>query len=174
MDNIITLSHGSGGRKMQRLISAVIMKYFGNPILCKMDDSAVLPAITGRLAFTTDSFVVSPLFFPGGDIGRLAVCGTVNDLTAMGANPMYLTAGFILEEGLKITALERVLSSMKKAAHEAGVTIAAGDTKVVERGKADAMFINTSGIGEIADDINIRLKRETGRRNNNIGDARRP
>jgi hydrogenase expression/formation protein HypE len=156
LNDVITLSHGSGGRKMQRLITGVILKYFDNPILRKMDDSAVLPPVKGRLAFTTDSFVVSPLFFSGGDIGRLAVCGTVNDLIAVGAKPKYLTAAFIIEEGFKTPDLERVLLSMKKAAREAGVIIAAGDTKVVEHGKADGIFINTSGIGVIESN-NIKI-----------------
>jgi hydrogenase expression/formation protein HypE len=152
LDEIITLSHGSGGRKMQKLISGTIMKYLDNPILRKMDDSAVLLPIKGRLSMTTDSFVVSPLFFSGGDIGRLAVCGTVNDLTAVGAKPKYLTAGLIIEEGFRVADLERILLSMKIAAEEAGVIITAGDTKVVERGKADGIFINTSGLGEITSD----------------------
>lgn len=149
MDDVITLSHGSGGRKMQRLISGIIMKHLGNPVLNKMEDSAVLPAIKGRLALTTDSFVVSPLFFSGGDIGKLAVCGTVNDLTAVGSKPLYLTCGLIIEEGFKISDLSRILSSIRRAAAEAGVIVAAGDTKVVERGKADGIFINTAGAGEV-------------------------
>ncbi|HRU39715.1 MAG TPA: hydrogenase expression/formation protein HypE [Candidatus Goldiibacteriota bacterium] len=130
-------------------MTGLIMKYLGNPTLNKMEDSACLPGINGRMAFTTDSFVVSPAFFSGGDIGKLAVCGTVNDLAAAGAKPLFLTAGLILEEGFSIRSLEKILISMKKTAFEAGVTIVAGDTKVVERGKADKIFINTSGLGSI-------------------------
>lgn len=146
---VITLSHGSGGGAQQKLMNGVIRKYFSNSVLDKMEDGAVLPAVKGRIVMTTDSFVVSPLFFPGGDIGRLSICGTVNDLAAMGARPMYLTAGFILEEGLNLRVLKKILASMQRAAREAGVIIAGGDTKVVEKGKADGIFINTSGIGEL-------------------------
>jgi hydrogenase expression/formation protein HypE len=154
--DVITMAHGSGGRAQQKFINEVIKKYFSNPVLDKMEDGAVLPPVKGRIVMTTDSFVVSPVFFPGGDIGRLSICGTVNDLTAMGARPLYLTAGFILEEGLSITDLEKILASMQKAAKEAGVIIAGGDTKVVEKGKADRIFINTSGIGEmVRSGINI-------------------
>src|ERR1035437_970444 len=148
-DNVITMAHGAGGRKMQEFISAIIKKYFSNPILDRMDDSALLTATKGRLVFTTDSFVVTPVFFSGGDIGRLAVCGTVNDLTAMGAKPLYITAALIIEEGFPVLDLEKILASMKRTAVEAGVVIAAGDTKVVERGKADKIFINTAGIGAV-------------------------
>jgi hydrogenase expression/formation protein HypE len=147
---IITLAHGSGGRAQQILINGLIMKYLGNPILAGLEDAAVLPRVDGRLAMTTDSFVVSPVFFSGGDIGRLSVCGTVNDLAAMGAKPLYITCGFILEEGLTLKDLEKILGSMRDAAKEAGVIVVAGDTKVVERGKADRIFINTAGIGVIS------------------------
>ncbi len=147
----IILGHGSGGTLSHELITGVFGKYFHNPLLDQGDDSARFDLLSpaNKLAITTDSHIVTPLFFPGGDIGRLAVCGTVNDLAMNGAIPRFLTAGFILEEGLEIATLERVLQSMADAAREAGVEIAAGDTKVVEKGKADRIFINTSGIGEI-------------------------
>lgn len=147
----IILGHGSGGALSHELVSSVFKKYLNNPLLDQNDDSAQFEMLNknSRLAITTDSHIVTPLFFPGGDIGKLAVCGTVNDLAMNGAIPRYLTAGFILEEGLDISILERVLESMALAAKEADVVIAAGDTKVVEKGKADQIFINTSGIGEI-------------------------
>jgi len=149
-DAQVVLGHGSGGRMMHDLIRRVFYACLDNPALARGDDAAVLtfPG-PGELAFTTDSHVVTPLFFPGGDIGRLAVCGTVNDLAVVGARPLWLSAGFILEEGLPLADLERVVVSMKRAAEEAGVTVVAGDTKVVERGKADGLFINTSGVGWI-------------------------
>ena len=148
----IVIGHGSGGRMTQELIQRVFTPHFSNDALLQSNDAALLslPAganLKGRLAVSTDSHIVSPLFFPGGDIGRLAVCGTVNDVAMLGAEPLYLTAGFILEEGLEISILERVAASMQAAAQEAGVTIVAGDTKVVERGKADGLFINTAGVG---------------------------
>jgi hydrogenase expression/formation protein HypE len=147
----IILGHGSGGQLTHQLIQNVFQKYLTNPYLEQGDDSANLPVdpAAGKIALTTDSHIVSPLFFPGGDIGRLAVCGTVNDLVMIGAKPLYLTAGFILEEGLEIDLLEKVLASMSEAAKEADVSIVAGDTKVVEKGKADQIFINTSGYGVI-------------------------
>jgi hydrogenase expression/formation protein HypE len=153
-DEKITLSHGSGGKSTHNLIEGVIAPAFSNPLLDPMDDAATF-AINGtgsRIAFTTDSYVVSPLFFPGGDIGKLAVHGTINDLSMSGATPLYLSAGFILEEGFLIADLRRIVSSMAKAAAEAGVSIVTGDTKVVQRGKADGMFINTAGIGVIRAD----------------------
>jgi len=142
----IKASHGSGGKDTAQLIREIFEKCYGNDILAKMEDAAVLSA-TGEIAFTTDSFVVDPLFFPGSDIGRLAVCGTVNDLLTTGAEPKYLSVGFILEEGLETETLEKVASSMADAAREAGVKIVTGDTKVVE-GKG-GMYINTAGIGLI-------------------------
>src|SRR5512136_504881 len=144
----IVLGHGSGGKLMHDLIARTFLPAFDNPLLRAGDDAAVfrLSACT-RLALSTDSHVVYPLFFPGGDIGRLAVCGTVNDVAMLGARPLYLTAGFILEEGLSIEILQRVIASMKLAAEEAGVQIVAGDTKVVERGKADGLYITTTGVG---------------------------
>jgi hydrogenase expression/formation protein HypE len=153
-DERITLSHGSGGKATHNLIEGVFAPAFSNPILDRMEDSATFavgdekrgPAHQ-RLAFTTDTYVVSPLFFPGGDIGKLAVHGTVNDLAMAGAQPLYLSASFILEEGFQIAELQRIVQSMSEAAREAGVYIVTGDTKVVPRGKADRVFINTSGVG---------------------------
>ncbi len=150
-DEKINLSHGSGGKATHNLIEGVFAPAFSNPLLDSMDDAATF-GIDGtgqRLAFTTDTYVVSPLFFPGGDIGKLAVHGTINDLAMAGVQPLYLSAGFILEEGFPITELRRVVASMAKAAADAGVAIVTGDTKVVQRGKADGLFINTAGVGLI-------------------------
>jgi len=152
-DEFITLAHGAGGKAMHELVEGLFLDYFRNPLLETLEDQAVFE-IAGdgrapRLAFTTDSYVVTPLFFPGGDIGRLAVCGTVNDLSMSGARPLYLSAGFIIEEGFPVADLKRVLRSMRDAAEEAGVQIVTGDTKVVQRGGADKLFINTAGIGLI-------------------------
>ncbi len=149
----IELRHGSGGEETGRLVSSLFAKYFENPILARMEDGAVLPPLSGVPVMTTDSFVVEPLFFPGGDIGRLAVCGTVNDLASMGARPLYLTAGFILETGLSSDTLEAVVKSMAGVAREAGVSIVAGDTKVVTG--AGGLFINTAGLGERPADSDI-------------------
>ncbi len=145
----IVMGHGAGGRMTNDLIRHLFSTEFGNPILAQMADAATLEIGQGRLALTTDSFVVSPLFFPGGDIGELAVNGTVNDLAMSGAQPQYLSAGFILEEGLPMETLGRVAQSMRRACAEAGVQIAAGDTKVVNKGHGDGLYINTSGIGMI-------------------------
>jgi hydrogenase expression/formation protein HypE len=145
----ITLSHGSGGKATQTLIEAVFLEAFSNPLLAPLEDGAVLEANGGRLAFTTDSYVVSPLFFPGGDIGDLAVNGTVNDLAVSGARPLWLSAGFILEEGFPVADLERIVGSMAAAAERAGVQVVTGDTKVVQRGKADGCYVNTAGVGVI-------------------------
>jgi hydrogenase expression/formation protein HypE len=146
----VVLGHGSGGRLTRALIEKYFYPPLANPDLLRGDDSAVLKSPGGgRFALTTDSHIVAPLFFPGGDIGRLAVCGTVNDLAMVGAQPRWLTAGFILEEGLPLETLERVVASMRQAADEAGVAIVAGDTKVAEKGKADGLFISTSGVGWI-------------------------
>src|SRR6059058_5118001 len=150
-DEKITLSHGSGGKATHNLIEGVFAPAFSNPLLDAMDDAATF-SINGtgqRLAFTTDTYVVSPLFFPGGDIGKLAIHGTINDLAMAGAEPLYLSAGFILEEGFPIADLRRIVASMATAAREAGVAIVTGDTKVVQRGKADGVFINTAGVGII-------------------------
>ncbi|MBN8729356.1 MAG: hydrogenase expression/formation protein HypE [Acidobacteria bacterium] len=145
----VQLAHGGGGRLTAQLIERVFLPAFANPALRVLHDGAVLETPGARLAFTTDSFVVSPLEFPGGNIGHLAVCGTVNDLAMCGARPLWLSAGFILEEGLPFDVLERVVASMRDAAREAGVAIVTGDTKVVDHGKGDGMFINTAGIGTV-------------------------
>ncbi len=146
-DERITLAHGSGGRATHSLIDAVFVDAFRNPLLEPLEDQAIFTAGGARLAFTTDTFVVSPLFFPGGDIGDLAVNGTVNDLAVSGARPLYLSAGFVLEEGFPVADLRRIVASMAAAARHAGVQVVTGDTKVVERGKADSCFINTAGVG---------------------------
>lgn len=144
----IVMGHGSGGKLSHDLIATYFRPSFDNAALRAGDDAGLVqPTPCARLAISTDSHVVWPLFFPGGDIGRLAVCGTVNDVAMLGARPLYLTAGFILEEGLAVEVLERVLASMRASADEAGVQIVAGDTKVVQRGKADGLYINTAGVG---------------------------
>lgn len=143
----IVLGHGSGGKMAADLIANTFLPAFDTPALRAGDDGAVLDVPAGRIVVSTDSHVVFPLFFPGGDIGRLAVCGTVNDVAVMGAAPLYLTVGFILEEGLPLNTLRRVVNSMKQAALEAGVQIVSGDTKVVQRGKADGLYISTTGVG---------------------------
>jgi hydrogenase expression/formation protein HypE len=146
-DERITMAHGAGGKATHSLIEAIFLDAFRNPLLEAMEDQAVFAVNGTRLAFTTDSYVVSPLFFPGGDIGDLAVNGTVNDLAVSGARPVYLSAGFILEEGFPVEDLRRIVLSMKTAAEAAGVQIVTGDTKVVQRGKADGCYINTAGVG---------------------------
>jgi hydrogenase expression/formation protein HypE len=150
----ILLAHGSGGKMAHELITKSFISELSNPLLAKMDDSAVVQ-FSGKLAFTTDSYVVSPIFFPGGDIGKLAVCGTVNDLAMSGAKPLYLSLAFIIEEGLPFVDLKMVVESIKAAAAEANVEIVTGDTKVVHHGSADKLFINTSGIGMIPEGVNI-------------------
>ena len=155
----IVLGHGSGGKLTADLIDKIFLPAFRNPVLDKLDDQAVLTVGGVRLAFTTDSFVVTPIFFPGGDIGRLAVHGTVNDLAMSGARPLYLSAAFILEEGLPVDDLRRVVESMRAAAADAGVQFVTGDTKVVDRGKGDQIFITTTGIGVIESGINISADR---------------
>jgi hydrogenase expression/formation protein HypE len=155
----IVLGHGSGGKLTSDLIDKIFLPAFHNPVLDKLDDQAVVTINGARLAFTTDSFVVTPVFFPGGDIGRLAVHGTVNDLAMSGAKPLYLSAAFILEEGLPVDDLRRIVESMRACAAEAGVQFVTGDTKVVDRGKGDQIFINTTGIGLIPDGINISADR---------------
>lgn len=154
----IVLAHGAGGRLMHSLVEEVFAKALRNPHLDTEHDSAVLSHDGVKLAFTTDSYVIRPLFFPGGDIGSLAVYGTVNDLAMSGARPLYLSAGFILEEGLPMETVQRVADSMREAAKRAGVCVVTGDTKVVERGKADGMFVNTAGIGVLDEDIVIGPK----------------
>jgi hydrogenase expression/formation protein HypE len=155
----IVLGHGSGGKLSAQLIETIFLPAFANPLLDKLDDQAVFAVNGSRLAFTTDSFVVTPIFFPGGDIGRLAVNGTVNDLAMSGARPLYLSAAFILEEGLALDDLRRVVDSMSQAARDAGVQLVTGDTKVVNRGKGDQIFITTTGIGTIEKPVNISADR---------------
>ena len=150
----ILLAHGSGGKLAHDLVEKSFVKTLANPLLDRLDDSAVFE-VSGRLAFTTDSYVVSPIFFPGGDIGKLAVCGTVNDLAMSGAKPLYLSLAFIIEEGLLLSELEKVVNSVRAAAGEAGVEIVTGDTKVVPRGSADKLFVNTAGVGVIPDGVDI-------------------
>jgi hydrogenase expression/formation protein HypE len=152
---LIQLDQGSGGRAMHELIDSLFVSAFANPLLAERNDSAVFEIQGGRLAMTTDSYVVDPIFFPGGNIGSLAVHGTVNDLAMRGAKPLYITAGFILEEGFIVDDLKRIVMSMAQAAREAGVQVIAGDTKVVPRGKADKVFINTSGIGIVPAGVDI-------------------
>ena len=154
MENRVLLAHGSGGKLSHELIAKNFVLPLSNPILNKLDDSGVFE-LSGRLAFTTDSFVVSPIFFPGGDIGKLAVCGTVNDLAMSGAIPLYLSLSFIIEEGFLIDDLEKIVSSIYQAADEAGVKIVTGDTKVVNQGSADNLFINTSGLGIVPAGVDI-------------------
>ena len=159
-DAHVTLSHGSGGKAMRNLIEDVFLGAFDNPLLAPLEDQAVMPlagltALGDRLAFTTDTYVVSPLFFRGGDIGTLAVAGTVNDLAVSGARPLYLSCGVVIEEGLPVELLRRVVASMQRVAAEAGVNIVTGDTKVVERGAADKLFINTAGIGVVPKGVSI-------------------
>lgn len=151
----ILLAHGSGGRLMQELIREIFTRRFNNPVLNQMDDSASLNASRERIAFTTDTYVVQPIFFAGGDIGKLAVCGTVNDLATTGASPKYISVAFIIEEGLSIKDLEKIIDSMVLSAKEAEVVIVTGDTKVVEKGGADKLFINTTGVGFIPKKTNI-------------------
>lgn len=155
----VTLGHGGGGRLMQRLIDDVLLPELANEHLRELGDAAVLPWRAGRLALTTDSFVVSPPFFPGGDIGMLAVHGTVNDLAMSGARPVFLSLGLILEEGFLLEDLRRVLRSVRDAAAPLGVAVVTGDTKVVERGKADRIFVNTTGIGALRDDADLSPRR---------------
>ena len=151
----ITMSHGAGGKATQTLIEAVFLRAFRNPLLEPLEDAARVHVNGARVALTTDSYVVSPLFFPGGDIGDLAVNGTVNDLAVSGATPLYLSAGFILEEGFEVADLTRITASMQAAAQAAGVQIVTGDTKVVEKGKADGCYISTAGVGVIERDVTL-------------------
>jgi hydrogenase expression/formation protein HypE len=155
----ILLAHGSGGRLSHELVAKEFLPPWANPILEQLDDSAVFPLSRDgsgpRLAFTTDSYVVKPLFFKGGDIGRLAVCGTVNDLAMVGAEPLYLSASFVIEEGLPLSTVRAVVRSMREAAAEAGVRIVTGDTKVVEGGAADGLFVNTAGVGLVPPGVEI-------------------
>jgi hydrogenase expression/formation protein HypE len=161
-DDVILLAHGSGGKLSHDLVESLFLRYFDNPTLLQLEDSAVVslsdiqaPDPVPRLAFSTDSYVVSPLVFPGGDIGKLAVCGTVNDLSMSGARPLWLSAGFILEEGFPLAELEQIVASMAATAARAGVQIVTGDTKVVDRGSADRLFINTAGVGLVPPGVTI-------------------
>src|SRR3954449_8275146 len=149
----VVMGHGAGGKLSAELVEHLFLPAFRNQILEELSDAAVLPKATGRLAFSTDSYVVRPLFFPGGSIGELAVNGTVNDLAMVGARPLYLSAGFILEEGFSMEELARVVHAMAAAARAAGVPIVTGDTKVVDRGHGDGCYINTAGVGEVDDQV---------------------
>lgn len=152
MENTITLAHGAGGKQTSELIDKIFKAHFSNPDLTA-DDAAVLEAPRGRIAMTTDGFIVSPSFFPGGNIGKLSICGTVNDLACMGAKPLYLSCAFVMEEGFPMEKLEEIASAMEKTAKEAGVKIVSGDTKVAGKGQVDGVFITTTGVGEIPDDV---------------------
>ncbi|MEE1299914.1 MAG: hydrogenase expression/formation protein HypE, partial [Acutalibacteraceae bacterium] len=154
MNETITLAHGSGGRQTNELIGSLFKKYFDNDLLTA-DDAAVLPRPEGRLSMSTDGFIVSPAEFPGGNIGKLSICGTVNDIACMGAKPLYLTCGFVIEEGFETARLERIVEAMAKTCKEVGVKIVAGDTKVAGKGQVDGVFITTTGIGVIPDDVNV-------------------
>lgn len=151
----IDMTHGGGGRQMAELIRLLFRRHLANPLLEHGHDGAILPTPDGRLVMATDSHVVSPLFFPGGDIGCLSVHGTINDLAMCGARPLYLSAAFIIEEGYTMCDLDTIVRSMAKAAQEAGVPVVTGDTKVVERGKGDGVFISTTGVGVVSGDVNI-------------------
>jgi len=163
MDEKILLAHGSGGRLSHKLIDEVFLRVFDNPILLEKDDGAIVEIGGEKLAFTTDSYVVKPIFFPGGDIGRLSVWGTVNDLAVMGAEPLYISCGLIIEEGLEREILERIISSMAEAACLANVLVVTGDTKVVERGGADKIYINTAGVGRVKRDLSLKRIEPTDR-----------
>ena len=155
MTNQITLAHGAGGKLSADLLHEIILPHFDNEILHELHDGAKI----GKLAMTTDSYVVRPIFFKGGDIGKLSICGTVNDLAVTGAVPKYISVGMILEEGFPIDDLKKILQSMSNAAKESGVKIVTGDTKVVGKGQADGIFINTAGIGELIDGVDISVKK---------------
>jgi hydrogenase expression/formation protein HypE len=155
----ITMSHGAGGKATATLIEAIFLEAFRNPLLEPLEDAASLTVGSARVALTTDSYVVSPLFFPGGDIGELAINGTVNDLAVSGATPLYLSAGFILEEGFPVADLTRIAESMRAAAAAAGISVVTGDTKVVQRGKADGCYINTAGVGLLDRDVAFGVAR---------------
>jgi hydrogenase expression/formation protein HypE len=154
-DERITLAHGAGGKATRDLVEALVLEELGNEALAPLGDSAIVPPAPGRIALTTDGYVVRPLVFPGGDIGELAVNGTVNDLAVAGARPLWLTAGLVLEEGLPVAQLREILRSIGSAARRAGVAVAAGDTKVVERGKADGVYVTTAGVGVLEHDLEL-------------------
>lgn len=152
MNDTVTLAHGAGGKQTAELIEKVFKKHFENPYFTA-DDASVLPAPRGRMAMTTDGFIVSPAFFPGGNIGKLSICGTVNDLTCMGAKPLYMTCAFVIEEGFPMAELEEIAASMEKTAKEVGVRLVAGDTKVAGCGQVDGCFITTTGVGEVMEGV---------------------
>ncbi len=154
-DGVVDMSHGSGGRAMARLIEQLFVKHFDNDLLRQANDQAAFEVTSGRMVMSTDGHVISPLFFPGGDIGSLSVHGTINDVVMSGARPLYLSAGFILEQGFPLADLERVVISMGRAAVDAGVPVVTGDTKVVERGKGDGVFITTTGVGIVPEGVHI-------------------
>lgn len=158
MNETVTLAHGAGGRQTTELIDRVFKEHFSNPDLTS-DDAAVLSVEKGRLAFTTDGFIVSPAEFPGGNIGKLSICGTVNDLSCMGAKPLYLSCAFVIEEGFPMDKLETIARSMAATAKEAGVEIVAGDTKVAGKGQVDGVFITTTGIGRVQEDVETSGKK---------------
>lgn len=158
MDKTVTLAHGAGGRQTAELIDKVFKEHFSNPDLTS-DDAAVLSVDAGKLAFTTDGFIVSPAEFPGGNIGKLSICGTVNDLACMGAKPLYLSCAFVIEEGFPMEKLEKIAAAMEATAKEAGVKIVAGDTKVAGKGQVDGVFITTTGIGRVQDDVETSGKK---------------
>ncbi len=153
-DELITLAHGAGGKATRDLVDVLFLEELGNPALDALGDAAIVPGV-GRLALSTDSYVVHPLEFPGGNIGELAVNGTVNDLAVAGAQPLWLTAGFVIEEGFPVADLRRIVASMGAAARAAGIAVVAGDTKVVERGKADGLYVTTAGAGSVADGVDL-------------------
>ena len=165
MSETVTLAHGAGGRQTSELIDRVFKRHFSNPNLTA-DDAAVLTPPVGRMAMTTDGFIVSPAFFAGGNIGKLSICGTVNDLSCMGAKPLYLTCSFVIEEGFEMDKLEQIAEAMAKTAAECGVQIVAGDTKVAGKGHVDGVFITTTGVGEIIDGVETSGdgRSQTGRR----------
>ena len=157
--DVISLAHGSGGKLTHQLIKNILLPCFNNPLLSPLTDSAVFEINKTRLAFTTDSYVIKPLFFPGGDIGKLSVSGTINDLAVMGAKPIFISCSFIIEEGLPLSTFKKIVRSIEETARYAGVSIITGDTKVVEKGSADGMFINTTGIGIVPSEINLGFER---------------
>jgi hydrogenase expression/formation protein HypE len=164
-DEVVTLAHGSGGKATRALVEGLFLEELDNPLLAPLGDAAIVELNGSRLAFTTDSYVVKPIFFPGGDIGELAVNGTVNDLAVSGARPLLLSAGFVVEEGFPVADLRRIAASMGEAAAAAGVTVATGDTKVVERDKADGLYVNTAGVGVVGADVALGPERvQTGDR----------
>ena len=161
MGDVISLAHGSGGKLTHQLIREVFLPCFNNPFLAPLADAAVFEVNGAKLALTTDSYVIKPLFFPGGDIGKLSVSGTINDLAVMGARPLFISCGLIIEEGFSLSHLKRIICSIEQTARSANVIVATGDTKVVEKGSADGMFINTSGIGIVSPEINLSCERIT-------------